>query len=102
AETELKFLSFLSHDLNNNLNSVTLTLHSLGRDLQQIGRFTQAEESLEIAQQCIYDTVAGMRRMLDHERLRHTGKGPAFLPVDLHALASKVVAQFARQADAKG
>ena len=24
AETELKFLSFLSHDLNNNLNSVTL------------------------------------------------------------------------------
>jgi signal transduction histidine kinase len=34
AETELKFLSFLTHDLNNNLNSVTLTLQALGIDLQ--------------------------------------------------------------------
>ena len=35
AETELKFLSFLSHDLNNNLNSVTLTLQILRLDLNR-------------------------------------------------------------------
>ena len=28
AQTELKFLSFLSHDLNNNLNSVSLQAHA--------------------------------------------------------------------------
>jgi signal transduction histidine kinase len=102
AETELKFLSFLSHDLNNNLNSVTLSLQALGQDLKGTGRFAEAEESLALAQNFINDTVAGMRRMLDHERLRKSMKGPTFSPVDLHAVALKVVGQFSREADAKG
>jgi signal transduction histidine kinase len=101
AETELKFLSFLSHDLNNNLNSVTMTLQALGMDLEQAGGFEAAEASLESAQQSIHDTVAGMRRMLDHERLRHAGKDSTLQPVDLHAVATKVVAHSSREASAK-
>jgi signal transduction histidine kinase len=101
AETELKFLSFLSHDLNNNLNSVTMMLQSLSLDLQQVGSFPQAEESLELARQSIFDTVAGMRRLLDHERMRQTDKRSAVVPVELQALATKIAAQFARHAAAK-
>jgi len=102
AETELKFLSFLSHDLNNNLNSVTMTLQMHGLDLKRAGGFAEAEESLATAEQMIHNTVAGMRRMLDHERLRKLGRGSTVLPVDLHALAAEIVSQFRQEATAKG
>jgi signal transduction histidine kinase len=102
AETELKFLSFLSHDMRNNLNSVLLTLQMLGMDLRQAGGFAEAEQSLDTAQQAIHDTVAVMRQMLDHERLRQSGKQSLFHPVDLHALAKKAMAQFSREAAGKG
>jgi signal transduction histidine kinase len=101
AETELKFLSFLSHDLNNNLNSITMTLQSLGMDLKLAGGFDEAEHSLSLAQRQIHDTVAGMRQMLDHERLRKPGKGSTVSRVNLHAVATNVVAQFSGQAEAK-
>ena len=102
AETELKFLSFLSHDLSNNLNDITFSLQGLGLDLKEAGGFATAQESLALAQQQIFDTVAGMRRMLDHERLRKSAKAPTLSRVDLHAAATKVVTQFAREATAKG
>jgi signal transduction histidine kinase len=102
AETELKFLSFLSHDMNNNLNSITISLQGLGVDLEEAGGFAAAQESLALAQQYIRDTVVGMRRMLDHERLRKSAAAPTFSPVDLYAAATKVVSQFAREATAKG
>ena len=103
AETELKFLSFLSHDLNNNLNSVTMSLQSLELDLQEAGGFDEAAKSLAFARKTIFDTVAGMRQMLEHERLRNSGKvATTFSPVDLHAVATKVAAQFSWQAAAKG
>jgi signal transduction histidine kinase len=102
AETELKFLSFLSHDLNNNLNGVIMMLQSHGMDLKAAGGFAEAEESLQLAQQAIHDTVAGMRQMLEHERMRTSGEGPIFSPVDLHAAATKVVTQFREEARSKG
>jgi signal transduction histidine kinase len=102
AETELKFLSFLSNDLNNNLNSVTTSLTALGLTLKEAGGFVGAELSLWLAQESIFDTVAGMRRMLDHDRLRKLCDKPRLSPMDLHAAATKVVAQFSREADAKG
>jgi signal transduction histidine kinase len=101
AETELKFLSFLAHDLNNNLNSITMTLLEHGMDLKKAGGFAKAQESLALAQQMIFDTVNGMRRMLDHERLRKQDVGPTQLLVDLHALAEKTISQFRREAAAK-
>jgi len=78
AESELKFLSFLSHDLNNNLNGITMSLQGVGVDLEEAGGFAAAEQSLALAQQYIRDAVVGMRRMLDHERLRKSAKAPTF------------------------
>jgi signal transduction histidine kinase len=101
AETELKFLAFLSHDLNNNLSSVTLSLQILEGDLRDAGGFTEAEDSVARAQRSIFDTVAGMRQMLEHERLRKVG-GLKLSPVDLHAVATSVAAQFSQEAAAKG
>ena len=70
AETELKFLSFLSHDMNNNLNSVMLTLQVLGSELRRAGGFTDAEESLDAR-------AAGDRR---HRRGNAADAGPRKTP----------------------
>ncbi len=101
AETELKYLSFLSHDMNNILACIKMRLEVLRIDLCNSGMFPQAEESLTASQRSIDDTVKGMRQMLDHERLRKSAKPPARLPVDLHAIAKLVVIQLARAAKAK-
>ncbi|HXE51826.1 MAG TPA: hypothetical protein VN541_02380, partial [Tepidisphaeraceae bacterium] len=102
AETELKFLSYLSHDLNNHLANVTLWLRALESNLKEAGGFPEAETSLASATRSIRDTLAGTRRMLDHERLRHADVAATHAPVDLHAMASRVVAQFAPEANSKG
>lgn len=70
--------------------------------MKQAGGFAEAEDSLGHAQRSIRDTLAGMRRMLDHERLRKSGEGPACLPVDLHEVATRVAGQVARVAKEKG
>jgi signal transduction histidine kinase len=98
----LKFLSFLSHDLNNNLNSVTMTLQMHGIDLKRAGGFAEAEASLASAEQMIHNTVAGMRRMLDHARLRKLDRRSTVLPMDLRAFASNIISHFGREAAAKG
>ena len=102
GQKELKYLSFMSHDLNNQLHGVTLLLLGLGKDLKKAGGFTRAEASLALAQRSIHETVAGMRRMLDHERMRNSCEPPKFFPVDLHPVATKVAGQFSWEADAKG
>jgi len=102
AEKELRYVTFLSHDLNNHLNGVTLLLQALTQDLKRAGKFAKAEESLDLAQNSIYETVAGMGRILDRERLRNSVESPKFLPVDLHPVAMKVVGRFSQEAEAKG
>lgn len=102
AQRELKFLSYLSHDLNNHLANVTLWLHALGLNLNEAGGYPEAEQSLASAARSIRETLAGTRRMLDHERLRNADEPTANAPVDLHALAKRVIAQFAPEANAKG
>ena len=102
AEKELRYVTFLSHDLNNHLNGVTLLLHALTQDLKRTGKFAKAEESLDLAQNSIYETVAGMGRILDRERLRNSVESPKFMPVDLHPVAMKVVGRFSQEAEAKG
>ena len=101
AEAELKFLSFLSHDLNNNLNNVLLTLQVLSEELQEAGGFSGARKALVRARRAIHNTVGGTRRMLEHARL---GKAEAtrFVPVELRAVASHVAGQFAPAAEGKG
>jgi signal transduction histidine kinase len=102
AETELKYVSFLAHDMNNNLNNVNLLLSVLAIDIAQSEGAGSALASLRLAQQSIDETVIGMRRMLEHERLRNAGQPPPRTVVDLHALSELVARQFAQTAAAKG
>jgi signal transduction histidine kinase len=102
AEAELKFLSFLTHDLNNNLFSISLLMSSHAMDLKSTGQFSEAQESLRLAQKSIDDTVTGMQQMLDHERLRKSAKEPTHKAVDLHEIATQVAWQFNFKATEKG
>ena len=103
AEAELKYLSFLGHDLNGNLGNVTLWLQILRRGLAgRTAEFASELSALDAAQQAILDTVGGMGRLLQAERLRHSGAEPSIAPVALRAVVDGVVGPFAKQADLKG
>lgn len=101
AETELKFLSFLAHDLNNNLNAVTLSLHALRRELGDLATHTKAVDWINYAMQAITDTTRGMKQLLEHERLRKSTEGPTFAEVNLRGLVSAMVERFSAQAQQK-
>ena len=102
AEAELKYLSFLSHDLSGSLGNVTIWLQILRRALSASPQFAHELSALDTAQQAILDTMGGMGRLLQAERLRH-GVGQAKVgPVDLGALASDVAAPFATPAERRG
>ena len=113
AEAELKHLSFLSHDLRNNLNAVTVSLHLLRDELSAVPEFAEEVGVLDGAQRAIRDTVDGMGRLLESERARRgPGDGAALVgaagpaarrgPVDVAAVASRVASRFAGAAAAKG
>jgi signal transduction histidine kinase len=104
AEAELKYLSFLSHDLHNNLGSVTVMLQVLRQRLATSPEFAGDVETLDAAQQAILDTVGGTGRLLQSERLRKSGGAAAAerRPVDLHALLVAAARQSSRAAEAKG
>ncbi len=102
AEAELKYLSFLSHDLNNNLSSVTLMLKLLRRQLADLPEFAGNLTTLDAAQQSISDTVGGMERLLQSERLRKTGAQPERRPIRLQRLAFRAASILAKEASAKG
>lgn len=95
SEAELKYLSFISHDLNNNLGGVTLLLKLLRQRLATAPDFAADAQTLDTAQRAIADTIAGMRRLLDKERLRSGTVEPVSRPVNLHRLVSVVIEQVA-------
>ncbi len=101
AESEARYLSFLSYDLKNNLNGVIMSLEVLRRRLKQMPDFADGAEDLEAAQHSIFDTVDGMNRLLQAERIRK-GAEPHLTTVDLHALVTDVARQCASQATRKG
>jgi signal transduction histidine kinase len=102
AEAELKYLSFLSHDLNNNLNAVMLWLKLHRARLAKAPEFAADTASLDEIDRAIVGTVKGMERLLQSERLRKQGVKPRAQAVDLRALATHAAKQFQSQADKKG
>ncbi len=102
AENELKYLSFLSHDLNNNLGSVTLFLQVLRQRLADFPEFAQDVPTLDQTQESILNTIGGMGRLLQAERLRKAGVAVKIVPINLHRLASNITQQATRQAEKKG
>lgn len=109
-ESEVKYLSFFSHDLNNNLSIVDAALARLARRLQRAaagGGMDKADglhamTSLMVAREAIAATTAGMRRLLEHERLRKEGRRPAPKRVNLREAAERIAKRFTDEAQRKG
>jgi len=101
SEAEAKYLSYLSHDLRNNLNAVTLMLEVLHRRLQDVPDFKEDADDIASLQRSIGDTVQGMDRLLQAERLRTKAIQARFAPVKLHEVAQHVVRQHQSNAATK-
>jgi signal transduction histidine kinase len=102
AAAESKYLSFLSHDLRNNLNSVTLMLDMLSRTLIVMPEFSEEARDVESLRQSIFETIEGMDRLLQAERLRKHEVKLKLGPVNLHNICADALAQVSRKAAAKG
>ena len=102
AELELKYLSFLSHDLNNNLGAIRLHLKLLRQHLETRPEFADQLATLDRTQQCIGHTSEGMRRMLTYARLRNRTTLVCLRLTNLHDVAAAVVSAYSDEADAKG
>lgn len=110
AEVELKFVSYLSHDLSNNLNGISLWLDVFDTELSSAGTkgignaqaCVAMREALTEARRSINDTAVGMRRMLEHERLRMSGDVLPRTKVDLHDVVTQVVRHLSPEAANRG
>ena len=101
AEMEAKYLSYLSHDLRNNLNAVTLMLEVLHRRLKDVPEFEEDAEDVAALQRSIGDTVQGMDRLLQAERIRTKAVEAKFVPVELKTVVQHVVRQHQANATTK-
>jgi signal transduction histidine kinase len=102
SKAEAKYISFLSHDLRNNLNSVTMLLEVLQMELAGQEQFKDAVADVASAQKAIMDTIEGMNRILHAQRLQNGTAEAKRAPVDLYALANEIVRETAPAADRKG
>jgi signal transduction histidine kinase len=102
SKAEAKYISFLSHDLRNNLNSVTMLLEVLQMELAGQPQFKDPLADVAAAQRAIMDTIEGMNRILHAQRLQSGSVVAKKEPVDLHALANEIVREISALANKKG
>ena len=102
GEVQSRYLSYLSHDLRNNLNGCTLMLEVLRQRLDGLTGFEEDVADITSVQRSVAETIAGMDRILQAERLRREAIQPRVATVDVHALAHDVVRQAGRGAEQKG
>ena len=102
TEAESKYLSFLSHDLRNNLNAVTLMLEGLAIGLADAPQFRDEAHDVAALRQSIFETIEGMDRLLQAERLRTGNVELQLGPVKLRPVAAEVITQISRKAADKG
>ena len=102
ADYELKLLSFLSHDLSNNLAGVDLHLKLLKQWLVKSPQFADGVSILDQAHRSIEQTIEGMRRLLTYARLRGDAPQLSVRPVNLYQLVTGVVERHLGQAASKG
>ncbi len=101
SEMEAKYLSYLSHDLRNNLNAVTLMLEVLHRRLKDLPEFKEDADDIDAVQRSITETVQGMDRLLQAERIRTKAVEAKFAPVELKGVAQHVFRQHQANATTK-
>jgi len=102
SAAERNYLSYLSHDLRNNLNSATLMLDMLAENFQAIPQFSQEAQDIRQLRNSIFQTVAGMDRLLQAQRLRRHETALKLSPVDLHRLVQDLFPHFVTRATMKG
>jgi signal transduction histidine kinase len=102
AEAESKYLAFLSHDLRNNLNAVTLMLQGLAAGLGDVPQFREEAQDVARLQQSVFETIQGMDRLLQAERLRKGAVELQLRAVKLRDLADEALGQVARRGAEKG
>ena len=102
TEAESKYLSFLSHDLRNNLNAVTLMLEGLSLGLADEPRFAAEVADVRALRHAVFETIEGMDRLLHAERLRQGAVALKLGAVRLRPLVAEVLALVARRAADKG
>jgi len=102
VEIESRYLAYMSHDLRNHLNHATLILTLHTQSLKQMEGFEETVKDVEAAQQSIHQTIEGMNRLLQAERLRRNCGEPKRVEVNLQSLASDIAGGFAHEANEKG
>ena len=101
VELQAKYLSYLSHDLRNNLNSILLQLDVLNYRLKPLPDFAEDVGEIESLQRSIRETFGGMDRLLQAERLRKKAVQPRLVNVDLRSVVQDVIVQHSRMAGEK-
>ena len=102
TEVQSSYLSFLSHDLRNHLNHATLRLQLLAAKLAQVLEFADRVEDIQSIKRAIFQTTAGMDRLLQAEQLRKESVELRTDPVNLNLLISEVIKQVDHEAKSKG
>ena len=99
---ESRYLSFLAHDLRNNLNACTLTLELLRQRMLEAPQFKEDAQDMEALQRSIAHTIEGMDRLLQAERLRRRAAQLHAAAVPLAQVAGTIAHQLATRAGEKG
>jgi signal transduction histidine kinase len=102
AETQSKYLSFLSHDLRNHLNRATLHLQLLTTKLAQAPEYSEIVENIRSVNRAILQTTSGMDRILQAEQLRQGSVELNIQHVDLNFVLRDVAKQLYPEAKSKG
>ncbi len=91
AESQLKYLSFLSHDLSNNFGVISINLEFVHKRLARVPEMQETASFVWAAMETMQRTREGMRRLLEHEQLRNSNATPRTSLVELRALAEPIV-----------
>jgi signal transduction histidine kinase len=102
GEVQSRYLSYLSHDLRNNLNGCTLMLEVLRQRLAGLEGFSDDVSDIATIQRSVAETIAGMDRILQAERLRKAAVRPHVDRLDLGSVIHDAVKQGSRAANGKG
>src|SRR5690606_18769307 len=97
AESELRFISFLSHDLESNLIAARLYLEAAAT-----AATNEADESLKKTLHTIERIAGDMQRLLKQEQLRRSAAVPLRHPSPLRGEDERIVGPLAAEAHGAG
>lgn len=91
SETQLKYLSFLSHDLSNNFLIIGSSLEFIQLRLAALPELKESADVLASAMSIIQRTRQGMREMLNYGKLRGADGTPRAASIKLREVIDPIV-----------